>query len=68
MAFSPKTGLVYIPTTDLPEYFDKSGITPRTWRPNPGMVRNSGYDLVTHFGGGVLERPPGFLQAWDPLR
>lgn len=68
MAFSPQTGLVYIPTTDLPEYFDKTGIDPATWTPTPGMVRNSGYNLVTKMGGGSLERPPGLLQAWDPLR
>ncbi|MDB5687379.1 MAG: quinohemoprotein ethanol dehydrogenase [Rhizorhabdus sp.] len=67
MAFSPKTRLVYIPSTDLPEYFDKTGIDPKSWKPAPGMVRNSGYNLITHMGGGALERPPGLLQAWSPL-
>ncbi|WP_313805928.1 PQQ-dependent dehydrogenase, methanol/ethanol family [Sphingobium sp.] len=69
MAFSPKTGLVYIPTSELPGSYDDRGIDHRNWK-RPGDYALDGSFNPVKFGGAAP--PPGasfgHLQAWDPVR
>jgi quinohemoprotein ethanol dehydrogenase len=61
MAYSPETGLVYIPARDLPgAYGPEPGFEYR-----PGAW-NTGADLV-HFADVPPEAVDGFLLAWDPV-
>lgn len=68
MAFSPQTGLVYLPTNDRGGYYDARGLTPSTWKRQPGMVLDSGFNLLGKFGTSPDEPYLGTLQAWDPVR
>ena len=69
MAYSPKTQLVYIPTTIIPFGYDATGIDPKTWRAVPHLQSNTGYNTLR-----IKDPPPavaaslGSLQAWDPLQ
>jgi quinohemoprotein ethanol dehydrogenase len=68
MAYSPKTRLVYIPTTIIPFGYDATGLDPKTWRAAPHLQSNTGYNILR-----VKDAPPavaaslGSLQAWDPV-
>ena len=65
MSYSPKTGLVYIPTTFLPAEYDAKGITSATWNRemnSNGFVLRLPDDLPEPDG-----TPQGALQAWDPV-
>ena len=78
MAYSPKTGLVYIPAMQptgiypLSEDFKRTGVYPRHdmfWNPGIDMdVYLAGiYQLIKQFGG--LPPPDhGYLKAWDPVQ
>jgi alcohol dehydrogenase (cytochrome c)/quinohemoprotein ethanol dehydrogenase len=70
MAFSPQTGLAYIPAQDMPFVYADD----KTYKPMPGGP-NLGYDLVP---GSMPQGDPkvkvqllapfkGFLRAWDPV-
>jgi quinohemoprotein ethanol dehydrogenase len=68
MSFSPKTGLAYIPTTELPGVFDDKDIDHKNWQRSSSGVLESGLNELD------LEAPPpppgskfGHLQAWDPV-
>jgi quinohemoprotein ethanol dehydrogenase len=64
MSFNPGTGLVYIPTRDVPGYYNDTGIDPKTWQAGQtdtlGLNPN-GADVPASVG-------QGYLLAWDPLR
>ncbi|RVQ64734.1 PQQ-dependent dehydrogenase, methanol/ethanol family [Croceicoccus ponticola] len=64
MAFSPQTGLTYIPAIDLQVTYDDSGITPENfeWAPNMGLTSGVGYAIDS--GGRDVT---GWLIAWDPV-
>jgi quinohemoprotein ethanol dehydrogenase len=65
MAFSPKSGFVYIPAIDLQGTYDDHGITPANFRVSGGMALNYGVKLD------ILTPPPetttSYLLAWDPV-
>lgn len=65
MAYSPKTGLVYIPAIDLEATFDDAGITAANWRRTPGMALDYGVrvDIRPPAGAKTLS----YLVAWDPV-
>jgi quinohemoprotein ethanol dehydrogenase len=68
MAYSPVTGLVYIPVRDRTTFLHRPD---RNWRP-AAWRRNEGMD-VSYDGPLIktwLEQPPptGRLVAWDPVR
>jgi quinohemoprotein ethanol dehydrogenase len=67
MAFSPRTGLAYIPTTEYATtYADAPDVA--TWKPKPNNVVNSG--LGPPPAGANLPpvpKPAGYLQAYDPV-
>ncbi len=68
MAYSPQTGLAYIPTTEYSTvYADAPDLA--TWAPKQGNVNNNG--LGPPPAGAILPPLPknvGYLQAWDPVR
>jgi len=65
MAFSPKTGLVYIPAIDLQVTYDDSGITAANWQRVGGMALDYGVrpDIEVPKG----EKTQGYLVAWNPV-
>jgi quinohemoprotein ethanol dehydrogenase len=58
MAFNPNTGLVYIPTQEIPKRF-----TPVKDFPISELGWNLGVDVA-----GTPEPKKGYLLAWDPVR
>ena len=70
MAWSPQTGLVYIPTTDTIHPF----IPELNFRFKPGGNFNTGEDFVelARFAAGMPENlswcSPSHLTAWDPVK
>lgn len=67
MSFSARTGLVYIPSTNLPFFYDRRGIDERAWRPSRNLVLQNG---LADGGGEMPTSPPdsGLIQAWDPVK
>jgi quinohemoprotein ethanol dehydrogenase len=68
MSYSPKTGLVYIPTSRYAGIYSSEGVDPATWVPNPKSW-NSG--MSTQPVPGLkppVEEFKSYLQAWDPVR
>ena len=65
MAFSPKSGLIYIPAIDLEATYDDSGITPANWKRTPGMALDYGVrpDIRAPAGAKSLS----YLVAWNPI-
>ncbi len=64
MAFSPATGLVYIPAIESGIGITDNGIDPATWEPIPGAVNNGVSDI---YAGGVRPEARASLIAWDPV-
>lgn len=69
MSFSPITGLVYIPTTNLPGHYDDHSRDIANWTRGPGIYPDGGTDFFK--GGGDFSPSVsdtfGSLQAWDPI-
>jgi quinohemoprotein ethanol dehydrogenase len=68
-AFSPKTGLLYLPTTEAESFYDYTGIDPAKWKWMPDPELATGYQPFT------ITEPPALgpevssaLKAWDPIR
>jgi quinohemoprotein ethanol dehydrogenase len=66
MSFNPITGLAYLPTVDMPQYFSDKNTDLKAWRTKPFRY-NTGYDIldVGDFTGIVLSAS---LVAWDPVK
>ena len=66
MSFSPRSGLVYIPTNDIATVYSDPPGELAAWRPKPGMVINNGIGKMP----ADIKLPPSrsWLQAWDPVR
>ena len=64
MSFSPRTGLVYIPTIESGGRMSDEGIDAREWKSVPGQF-NSG--LGPNYGGGIEPTATTALLAWDPV-
>ena len=65
MSFSPKTGLVYIPTLEMASTYSDRGIDPATWQRRAGSSGDNAVNLA--FAVGLKEKPEAFLQAWNPV-
>ncbi len=65
MAYSPQTGLAYIPAIDLQVTYDDSGITRENFKWNPDMGLTSGVGYAIDNGG---RAQTGWLIAWDPVK
>ena len=67
MAYSPLTGLAYIPTNSLPGFYADDDVDLKHWKRTPGIVTG-----IKPFELPNLDEPDdsplGSLQAWDPVR
>ncbi len=66
MAFHPGTGLVYVPTMELPGFYDDRGVDPATWRHLPNGLASMGVTYLNDDASPDAGRSE--LTAWDPLR
>lgn len=70
MSFNPMTGLVYIPTLEMPGFYSDANTDLKSWRLKPDMF-NNGYDPVLI---DVDSPPPSDMKfsaaliAWDPVK
>jgi quinohemoprotein ethanol dehydrogenase len=64
-SFSPLTGLVYVPTLEMPMPFGDEGVDKTHWQPKLLTPEFAGYTP----GGGDVPRDAGksILKAWDPM-
>ncbi len=65
MSYNPKTGLVYIPTIEMPAVFKDSGLDPKTWN-SPHFFASVGVEFGTEDTPG--DYGTAFLTAWDPIK
>jgi quinohemoprotein ethanol dehydrogenase len=65
MSFNEKTGLVYLPTIELPGGYNDKGIDPKTWKRTPGNAVDNG--VVPSFTPTLPGAGTSYLQAWDPV-
>jgi quinohemoprotein ethanol dehydrogenase len=65
MSFSPRTGLVYVPTVEMPQYYSDKSIDRANWQARP-FAFNTGYDVIDVEGLGEV-KISGSLLAWDPV-
>lgn len=72
MSFSPKTRLVYLPTTNMPSVLNDSGVDFAGWRRPKDASLENGLNIRKMMASSVdipADAPPeGTLQAWDPVR
>lgn len=64
MAYSPATGLAYVPVQVLPGYYDDRGYTPATW----SMDRDGPLGIHAFFDDIPKNAGHSSLLAWDPLK
>jgi quinohemoprotein ethanol dehydrogenase len=65
-SYSPRTGLVYVPTLEMPSEFGDQGINVEYWNPKVGTPEYAGLSLGN--GGDVpVDAGRSVLKAWDPL-
>ena len=65
MSFSPKTGLVYIPTLEFGATYNDKGIDLKNWKYRPGSIADHAVNLG--FANGAGAEGHAYLQAWDPV-
>jgi quinohemoprotein ethanol dehydrogenase len=65
MAFSPQSGLVYIPAIDLQVTYDDRGITPANFKWIGGMALD--YGVRSNVAVPPGEKTQGYLVAWNPV-
>jgi quinohemoprotein ethanol dehydrogenase len=65
MAYSPKTGLAYLPTMESSGLYGDAGVDARTWKYAPGQFNSA---LGPNYGDGVDPTSKSALLAWDPIR
>lgn len=64
-SFSPLTGLVYVPTLEMPFPFGDEGVDKSSWNPKPLTPEFAGFSP----GDGDVPKDGGksILKAWDPI-
>jgi quinohemoprotein ethanol dehydrogenase len=65
MSFNEKTGLVYLPTIELPAGYKDKAIDPNTWQRTPGNAVDVGVE--PSFTPNLPGAGTSYLQAWDPV-
>ena len=68
MAFSPDTGLTYIPVREMEGYYSDTGVDLKAWRHPAGSNFSTGLSAVDHMGNVPASAATSALLAWDPLR
>ena len=66
MSFSPRTGLVYLPVTEMGASYSQKGIDPSRWTPIPHSVQFAG--IASGDGDPPADSGHSSLTAWDPVR
>jgi quinohemoprotein ethanol dehydrogenase len=63
-SFSPVTGLVYVPTVEMPSMYGDEGMDRAHWHPIPATPEFAGFPV----GDGDVPANAGYslLKAWDP--
>ncbi|HEX5162999.1 MAG TPA: PQQ-dependent dehydrogenase, methanol/ethanol family [Steroidobacteraceae bacterium] len=64
-SFSPKTGLVYVPTIEMPATFG-GDVDYKNWRPLPSSIQFTGFPTAD--GDAPADGGKSFLVAWDPVK
>ncbi|HET7812722.1 MAG TPA: PQQ-dependent dehydrogenase, methanol/ethanol family [Steroidobacteraceae bacterium] len=64
-AFSPKTGLVYVPTIEMPAQFG-GDVDYKNWKPLPSSIQFTGFPTAD--GDVPADGGKSFLVAWDPVK
>ena len=67
MAFSPITGLAYIPTIEMPATFSDKGITLENWTHAPGNAADGGHIMSLDSESDDPDVGTSDLLAWNPL-
>ncbi|WP_082545448.1 MULTISPECIES: PQQ-dependent dehydrogenase, methanol/ethanol family [unclassified Sphingomonas] len=65
MAYSPQSGLAYIPAIDMQVTYDDRGIDRKNWKPAEGMALNYGVRIAV--GKARPSDTTGYLVAWNPV-
>ncbi len=63
-AFSPRTGLVYVPMSEMSSVFG-GDIDPKSWNPLPASVQFSGFPSADD---APADAGKSYLVAWDPAK
>jgi quinohemoprotein ethanol dehydrogenase len=64
-SFSPRTGLVYVPTIEMPAQFG-GDVDTGNWHPLPSSVQFTGFPTAD--GDVPADTAKSYLVAWDPVR
>jgi quinohemoprotein ethanol dehydrogenase len=64
-SFSPKTGLVYVPTIEMPAPFGGE-VDVKDWHPLPSSIQYTGFPTTD--GDVPADAGKSFLVAWDPVK
>jgi quinohemoprotein ethanol dehydrogenase len=64
-SFSPQTGLLYVPTLEMPAEFSDAGVDIKNFNPTPGTPEITGMALGT--GDVPADAGRSLLKAWDPV-
>ena len=64
MSYNPNTGLVYIPTIDMPATWKDKSVKMEGWQ-SPNFYVSVGVEFGTE--DAPADSGKGFLQAWDPI-
>ena len=64
-SFSPKTGLVYVPTIEMPATFG-GDVDYKNWKPLPSSIQFTGFPTTD--GDAPADAGKSFLVAWDPVK
>ncbi len=64
-SFSPKTGLVYVPTIEMPATFG-GDVDYKNWQPLPASIQFTGFPTAD--GDAPADAGKSFLIAWDPVK
>ena len=64
-SFSPKTGLVYVPTIEMPATFG-GDVDYKNWKPLPASIQFTGFPTAD--GDAPADAGKSFLVAWDPVK
>jgi quinohemoprotein ethanol dehydrogenase len=64
-SFSPKTGLVYVPTIEMPAQFG-GDVDVKNWNPLPSSIQFTGFPTAD--GDVPADAGKSFLVAWDPVK
>jgi len=65
MSYNPGTGLVYLPTIELPGYFNDKQVDFKTWKAVPGVHGSTALSAADQ--AGPPDAGSSTLVAWDPV-